>query len=363
MYCIRCSREEDGKFCSLCGSKMISSKKAWNNWENKYSDYSRQQFQEMIDNSGDYQEDAIIAAEYLLKNYVDEKEQLQFQNDINIWYYVFNGDRKGPISEAELLRLLEVGNINENTQVWKQGFQNWVSMAQSGIIMPEKDETVPPPLPVNQMDNKPIIFLLFVPIISTFIQFLIAGWLQIDVNKLWGIVYGLNTICCAMDYHRVKKAGYNAGKLVAAFIFLVPLYIYKRMSLVKGKKWTFTLIWAAVFVLDILIPATFWVKAVDMSNPAMISTVKDGSFYGYEDTTVGRIFDRVLDDCEWNTYMGVNRRILVQVKGEVDGDELDTVFELDMDMSFEVSSMRLNGEFCSNQQINSIIEYLYEYSK
>ena len=59
--------------------------------------------------------------------------------------------------------------------------------------------------------------------------------------------------------------------------------------------------------------------------------------------------------------MGANRRILVQAKGEVDGYELDTVFELDMDMSFEVSSMRMNGELCSNQQINSIIKYLHEY--
>ena len=75
-----------------------------------------------------------------------------------------------------------------------------------------------------------------------------------------------------MDYYRVKKAGYNADKLMAVFVFLIPLYIYKRMALVKGKKWTFTLIWVAVFVLDILIPATFWVKAINMSNPAMISS-------------------------------------------------------------------------------------------
>lgn len=180
MYCIKCNREEDGNFCSLCGSKLISSKEAWNNW-----------------------------------------------------YYVFNGDRKGPISEAELLRLLESGHINENTQVWKQGLQNWVSIAQSGIVLPKKDETAPPPLTANQMNNKPIVFLLLVPIISTFMQYLIAGWLQVDANKLWWVAVGLNIICCTMDYYRVKKAGYNADKLMAAFVFLIPLYIYKRMALVK----------------------------------------------------------------------------------------------------------------------------------
>ena len=168
--------------------------------------------------------------------------------------------------------LLESGHINENTQVWKQGLQNWVSIAQSGIVLPKKDKTVPPPLTANQMNNKPIVFLLLVPIISTFMQYLIAGWLQVNANKLWWVAVGLNIICCTMDYYRVKKAGYNADKLMAAFVFLIHLYIYKRMALVKGKKWTFTLIWVAVFVLDILIPATFWVKAVNMSNPAMISS-------------------------------------------------------------------------------------------
>lgn len=360
MYCIKCNREEDGKYCPLCGSKMISSKEAWNNWKNRYSNYSRQQFQEMIDNSGDYQEDAVIAAEYLLKNYVDEKEQQQVQNDDNSWYYAFNGNRIGPISEAELLRLLETGHINENTQVWKQGLQNWVSITQSGIVMPQKDETVPPPLAVNQMNNKPIIFLLFVPIISSLIQFLIAGWFQIDANRLWWIAVGLNIFCCTMDYYRVKKAGYNADKLMAVFIFLIPLYIYKRMAMVNGKKWVFTLIWIAVFVLDLSIPATFWVKAVNMSNPAMISAVKDGSFYNFDDMTVGRMFDKALDDCEWNTYMGANRAILVQVEGEIDGHELNTVFELGMDMTFEISRMRVDGESCSNQEINVVLAHLYE---
>ena len=118
--------------------------------------------------------------------------------------------------------------------------QNWVSIAQSGIVLSKKDETVPPPLTANQMNNKPIVFLLLVPIISTFMQYLIAGWLQVDANKLWWVAVGLNIICCTMDYYRVKKAGYNADKLMAAFVFLIPLYIYKRMALVKGKKWTLT---------------------------------------------------------------------------------------------------------------------------
>lgn len=320
MYCRECNREGEGKFCSWCGSEMLPS-----------------------------------------------KEQSVFQNEANddIWYYVLNDERKGPISEAELLRLLEAGYIYGNTLVWKQGFQNWLPINQSGIVMQKRDETV-----VNKVGNVSIILLVFMPIVSTLLSYLLAGWLQISSDKLLWIAYVLNILCCTFDYYRVKNAGYNMDKLNAAFLLFVPLYIYRRMVLVNGKKWTFTLVWTVVFVLDILIPAPFWIKSVNMSNPAMITVVKEGSFVGCEDTTVGEMFANALEHCQWNTYMGSNREILVQVKGvlqmEGEGDEpdtaydLETVFELKMDSSYEVTKMKDNVGTYSDDEITDMITYLYQ---
>lgn len=43
-----------------------------------------------------------------------------------------------------------------------------------------------------------------------------------------------------------KKTGYDADKLTMVFLFLTQAYIYKRMKLVKGRKWL-----ATIFELDI----------------------------------------------------------------------------------------------------------------
>lgn len=293
-----------------------------------------------------------------------EQEESVFQTEENIWFYVLNGERKGPVSEAELLRLLEARYIHGDTMIWKQGLPDWLPVTRSGIVIEKRDEIVE-----KKVGNISIVLLLFVPVISSLIQYLIAGSFQVSADKLLWIVAALNIFCCTFDYYRVKKAGYDTDRLNTALLLFVPLYIYKRMALVNGKKWAFTLIWTTVLVLDILIPAEFWVKAINMSNPAMITVVKESSFSGAEDTTVEKMFVNALDHCQWSTYMGSNREILVQVEGvlEIKGDEddpedavctLETVFEIDMASSCEVISMKEDGVEYSDDEITTMLTYL-----
>jgi hypothetical protein len=41
------------------------------------------------------------------------------------WWYVSNNQRKGPIDDEELRRLLVDGTLNSNSLVWKQGMEAW----------------------------------------------------------------------------------------------------------------------------------------------------------------------------------------------------------------------------------------------
>ena len=114
MYCIYCKKNVEGKFCAVCGHKNISSEKEWKNWERVYADYPKSRLEEMIKNETEYQEDAISTAMYLYDNYVDEPieetpsfEQEQVQDD-KIWFYSYEGERKGPISTAELHLIITV---------------------------------------------------------------------------------------------------------------------------------------------------------------------------------------------------------------------------------------------------------------
>lgn len=49
------------------------------------------------------------------------------------WYYSVGAERKGPVEEAELLRLLETAQISGSTLVWKAGLTGWVPLAETSL--------------------------------------------------------------------------------------------------------------------------------------------------------------------------------------------------------------------------------------
>jgi hypothetical protein len=43
-----------------------------------------------------------------------------------VWYYVDDGERKGPVDEAQLRRVVNT----PDTLVWKQGMSNWTAAGE-----------------------------------------------------------------------------------------------------------------------------------------------------------------------------------------------------------------------------------------
>ncbi len=41
------------------------------------------------------------------------------------WYYVKDGERQGPVSEADLRQLLQTGEIKNDTLIWHEGMADW----------------------------------------------------------------------------------------------------------------------------------------------------------------------------------------------------------------------------------------------
>jgi hypothetical protein len=46
------------------------------------------------------------------------------------WYYVENGERVGPVEEADLKDLVQAGTLDGEGYVWKKGFDNWVRLSE-----------------------------------------------------------------------------------------------------------------------------------------------------------------------------------------------------------------------------------------
>src|SRR6266403_3279420 len=47
------------------------------------------------------------------------------------WYYLTEGQPKGPIEVAELERLFQFGAVRLGTLIWRQGMSGWTSFAEA----------------------------------------------------------------------------------------------------------------------------------------------------------------------------------------------------------------------------------------
>lgn len=81
-------------------------------------------------------------------------------NSENLFFVSINNQNAGPYNIQQLRDLIQKGQLNKHTMVWKQGMPQW-TMAESVIeISPLLQTTLPPPPPpiqplINTTDNRP----------------------------------------------------------------------------------------------------------------------------------------------------------------------------------------------------------------
>ena len=49
------------------------------------------------------------------------------------WFYEFNGEQKGPVTENELDDLIARGTVLPTTLVWREGLPNWQPLADARV--------------------------------------------------------------------------------------------------------------------------------------------------------------------------------------------------------------------------------------
>jgi hypothetical protein len=81
------------------------------------------------------------------------------------WYFVEDGQRKGPISKDEILKLIEVRKLDSSSYVWTKGFEDWRKLEEVEELKVEPqapkvkfDEM--PPLNLTNIDpHKKVIYI------------------------------------------------------------------------------------------------------------------------------------------------------------------------------------------------------------
>ena len=74
---------------------------------------------------------------------VDDSEDLKNNeteaSDSSKWYYAKGNQPVGPNTEEEIIALYQIGRLDENSQVYQEGKDNWVTLNESDIKLPIKN--------------------------------------------------------------------------------------------------------------------------------------------------------------------------------------------------------------------------------
>jgi hypothetical protein len=76
------------------------------------------------------------------------------QNEQHALYFVIvEGHQAGPLSEAEIIRLVSEGKINKSSYVWRPGLSNW-ALAETLPEIVKMVALMPPPFSHNTGSSK-----------------------------------------------------------------------------------------------------------------------------------------------------------------------------------------------------------------
>jgi hypothetical protein len=75
------------------------------------------------------------------------------------WYYIENGEQRGPISDSELKTRAKDRLLKSEDQVWKEGMSGWVQASRVKGLFPAAPPPVPPvngPPPVSSLNQEDV---------------------------------------------------------------------------------------------------------------------------------------------------------------------------------------------------------------
>lgn len=174
------------------------------------------------------------------------------------WFFEDGSKRKGPVTDEEMVELINMGKVTYGTPIWKAGLPTWISAEQTEFAA-NIGSVSAPPVPVGSLNNTTIWILAFAPIIGLFLEYVISGlfygdniFAQIRVvnGEFWYVTLLLNVLLCVLDEHYLDNAGYNTEKF-KGWLWLVPVYIYQRYRTL-GHGPAYFIVWCLSFALVVL---------------------------------------------------------------------------------------------------------------
>lgn len=174
------------------------------------------------------------------------------------WFYESSGQRKGPLSENEIVGLIKSGSLSHGSSVWKKGFPDWMKV-ENTQLREHLDEVAPPPLTGEHVNNTVVWVLAFAPILGLILEFIVAMMVTGSEHRAERAVLRgeffyvtplLNVALAYWDEKRLKASGTDTGKF-NGMVWLVPVYLFQRAKALRQGNGYF-IVWIACLVLVVL---------------------------------------------------------------------------------------------------------------
>lgn len=185
----------------------------------------------------------------------------------NAWHYVQSGEKRGPVSEAAIREMLERKEVQPDTQVWRKGMTQWISLRESDLG--ELVASEPPSLAPSTIGNGYVWVLALLPLLYGVVDASIAAsnhkalvWSHIagapyrpSANLSWQIPTFINALLGFLDNQRLNKAGYGTFATRAMAIFLTPIYLFVRAKKLKQTPW-YGITWIVTMIIGFILIAS-----------------------------------------------------------------------------------------------------------
>lgn len=172
------------------------------------------------------------------------------------WFYEEDGRRKGPVTEAVIVQLIQARKITYGSLVWRDGFPDWLR-AEDTELRSHLGKVAPPPISGRRVNNTIVWILAFAPLIGLPLESLVAymidgtgaaGAAAIDSDKYWFITVILNIALSYFDEKRLQQAGWDTSRF-KGMTWLVPVYLFKRAKALN-QSLAYFVVWLVCFVIS-----------------------------------------------------------------------------------------------------------------
>ena len=172
------------------------------------------------------------------------------------WFYEVNGKRSDATAYEDIVTLISSEKISGKNLVWNSTMRDWMPLESTELRAHLVTRKTPPPLTGNAVNNSTVWTLAFAPVISLFIESIIAfsvydtefmATQSIAAGEYFWVAIIINIALSFRDEKKLREAGHDTSNF-KGMAFFVPVYLFKRAKALQQSPsyfWT----WIGLFVI------------------------------------------------------------------------------------------------------------------